>query len=129
MSAEPFKPSPTGAMLVQGNKIVGHVSYGGDLLLMPMGNRNVLFEIHPYHGPAPLNKKTLEPLNNIPAGFWDAVDRWIAGGQLVDGDLCVVGEWCMACNGSGEEARHIGGGRYSVAGCCKACNGTKLEGQ
>lgn len=36
-----------------------------------------LFEMHSYHGPTPMTRKDpSEPRKNIPAGFWDAMDRF-----------------------------------------------------
>ena len=58
-----------------------------------MGEKRVLFEMHRYFGPIPLNRKTEQPLERVPRGLDDAVERWKLGGKLVDGDVCVVSEW------------------------------------
>lgn len=126
MGIETFKPGPTGAPLVQDGKVVGHISFGGDLLLMPLGTKTVLFELHRFFGPHPVNKKTYDPLERIPCGFWDAFDRWDAGGRLVDGETCVIKDWCKTCQGSGDESRHLGGRQYEIVGECKTCNGSRL---
>jgi hypothetical protein len=60
------------------------------MLLMPVGGKTVLFELHHYCGPIPCSKRTLEPLSRIPAGFWEAYKRWDQGGRLVDGETCVL---------------------------------------
>lgn len=127
MATTAFKPGSSGSPLVHGGKIVGHVSFGGDMLLMPVGNKTVLFELHYYCGPMPCSKKTLGHLANIPKGFWDAYERWDAGGRLVDGDACVVHDWCRECRGSGHEERHIHGRHYEVVGKCQVCNGSRFE--
>lgn len=111
---------------MQDGKVVGHVSFGGDLLLMPIGTKTVLFELHHYFGPHPVSKKTFDPLERIPKGFWDAWERWDVGGRLVDGDLCILRHWCKVCDGSGDETKHIGGRNYEIVGKCKTCNGSRL---
>lgn len=126
MSIETFTPSPSCSPLVQHGKVVGHISFGGDLLLMPLGAKEVLFELHNYLGPHPVSKKTLAPLERIPHGFWDAYERWDVGGRQVDGETCVLREWCQLCKGSGEEMRHLGGKHYECVGKCKSCNGARL---
>lgn len=126
MAIETFKPGPTGSRLVRNGKVVGHISFGGDLLLMPVGSREVLFELHHYCGPIPCNKKTLDPMDRIPTGFWDAFERWDVGGRLVDGELCIVRHWCKACNGSGDDMQVSVRHRKTV-GKCKTCNGSRLE--
>ncbi len=90
MSSAPFTPGPVGSWIVQGNRVVGHMMLGGDMLLMPLGDKTVLFELHHYFGPIPTSKRTLEPLERIPRGFWDAFERWVKAGRLVDGELCVL---------------------------------------
>lgn len=125
MAVEKFEPGPSGCMLVEVGKVVGHISLGGRELLMPIGKRTVLFEMHRYHGPMPVNKKTGCGLERIPEAFWDAYERWDLGGQLVDGDLCVLREWCPECKGSGME---IDLSIREVIGKCKMCNGSKLKG-
>ena len=125
MTVAPFQQSPSSAMLVEDGKVVGHVSLGGDFLLMPVGDKTILFEQHRYFGPWPLNKTTQDPMTRVPKGFWDAIDRWRLGGQLVDGDLCVVSEWCESCGGTGQE-RLIVGRLIQSTGPCKSCNGARL---
>jgi hypothetical protein len=115
------------AHIIKGKKIVGHVDFGGDELLMPVGGKTVLFEMHHYFGPVPLNKKTGSGLENIPKGFWDAWERWDLGGKLVNENVCVVPEWCSLCRGRGEEVRHLGGRHYQVVGECKKCHGKKIK--
>lgn len=68
-----------------------HISMGGKLLIIPLSDgRECLFEMHSYHGPIPLNKKTHGQLIRVPRGFWEAFDRWVDGGKKVDGDRCVI---------------------------------------
>lgn len=126
MGIESFQPGPTGSPLVQEGKVVGHISFGGDLLLMPIGAKTVLFELHRYFGPHPVSKNTFDPLERIPKGFWDAWERWGVGGKLVDGETCVLKPWCETCEGSGDEKRHAGGRNYEITGKCKSCNGARL---
>ena len=123
---ETFKPGPSGSPLVQGGQVVGHISFGGDLLLMPIESKTVLFELHRYFGPHPVSKRTFDPLERIPKGFWDAYERWDLGGKLVEGETCVVREWCPACKGSGDETTHRGGKHHEITGRCKSCDGVRL---
>lgn len=92
MAVEQFKAGPGGAFLHENGRIVGHVSFGGDMLLMPVGKRTVLFEMDRYFGPVPLCKRTEDPAMRVPKGFYDAYELWEAGGRMVDGDLCVLPE-------------------------------------
>lgn len=65
---EKYVASPTGFYFCdQTQKIVGHVSLGGDLLEMPVNGKFVLFEMHRYFGPQPVSRKTLYCLQRIPA--------------------------------------------------------------
>ena len=73
--------------------IVVHLSIGGRDLKIDTGKRVVTFEMHPQAGPTPLNRHG-DPLTRIPAGFYDAIDRWEAGGGVTIGDVCVVPETC-----------------------------------
>lgn len=34
------------------------------------------FEVHRYHGPIPLHKRTHDPRSTVPAGFWEMWDRF-----------------------------------------------------
>lgn len=113
--------------LTIGKKRVGTITVGGPELLMPVGLRTVLFEMHQYFGPVPMSKTTGSALANIPRGFWDAFERWEAGGKLVVESLCVCREWCSRCEGLGDETRQIIGRHYEVLGPCKRCNGDRLE--
>lgn len=104
----------------------GIVTVGGPILLMPVGiGRLVRFEMHSYCGPCPVTKTGSE-MRSVPNGFWDAVDRWCAGGKLVDGDRCVVPLWCKRCRGQGNEAEPIGG-RHFTATTCVMCHGKKVQ--
>ena len=127
MSIQSFEPSPSGAPLIQRGKVVGHISLGGSLLRMPIGQKVVLFEIHRYFGPHPVSKKTHDPLQRIPRGFWDAYERWDLGGNYVDGDMCVVPDWCKVCGGVGRESKAYGGKHFKFIGACKSCNGLRLN--
>jgi hypothetical protein len=70
----------------------GVVCLSGPYLTIDVDGREVLFEMHSYFGPMPLNKRTEEPLERIPRGFWEAFDRWVSGGKLVDGNQCIAQE-------------------------------------
>ena len=126
-SLHPFVQPRSCFPLEHAGKVVGTITLGGPDLLMPVGSRTVLFEMHGYCGPMPISKKTGEELKRIPAGFWDAYDRWVAGGKLVADGVCYVREWCPKCRGCGEERRHIGGRSYEFIGDCKDCSGSGLS--
>lgn len=127
MGVEPFKQGPMGAPLVKDGKRVGHISLGGAMLLMPVGGKTVLFEMHDVFGPIPCSKVTQEPLATVPSGFWNAYERWDIGGKLVDGNLCVVPSWCATCGGTGDHLRHLGGKHWEDLGPCRACNGKRIS--
>lgn len=99
---------------------------GGPTYLISVRGRIVPFELHPYCGPNPVHKITGEPLIHIPPGFWDAIERWEKGGSKRDGDICLVPEWCRACDGRGDEIKHIDGKHWEVVGKCERCDGTGL---
>lgn len=122
---EKYVASPTGVYFRdEKQNIVGHVSLGGDLLEMPVNGKFVLFEMHRYFGPQPVIRKTLYCLQRIPAGFWDAYERWDAGGKMMNENVCVVPAWCSLCRGSGNEEDPSAKG---MAITCRACNGTKVR--
>lgn len=123
--SETYVPGQTGSPLVKDGKVIGHISFGGDLLLIPVGGKEVLFEMHRYFGPHPVSKKTWSPLGRIPNGFWDAYERWSIGGKLVEGDCCIVSEWCHKCKGNGREIRMIGKRTGIDDGPCKLCHGNR----
>jgi hypothetical protein len=111
---------------VQGRR-VGTMTIGGPFLrLVTSSGREVLFEMHAWFGPHPVSKKTRDPLDRIPAGFWNAIERWELGGSLVDGDRCVVPQWCGNCDGIGRETLCIDRLNRVDLGPCKACNGTRI---
>jgi hypothetical protein len=87
---KPFKDTPTGGVLVDGEKkVVGFISYCGAFLWMPVGKRRQRFELHSYHGPMPCRKDGCTTLRCL-RGFYDQYEKWEKGGRLVDGDVCVV---------------------------------------
>jgi hypothetical protein len=96
---------------------------GGPIHHITVRGKDVLFEVHPYCGPHPIHKRTLDPLDNIPPGFWDAIQLWIDGGKKLDGDKCVVPSKCSKCESSGFITRHLGGKHYEVVGKCEVCDG------
>ena len=126
MSAKIYVPGPTGSPLVKDGQVVGHISFGGDLLLIPVAGKEVLFEMHHYFGPHPVSKKTWYPLERIPKGFWDAYERWSIGGKIVDGDRCIVPPWCPSCRGTGRTIRMIGKRTGIDEGACEQCNGKRV---
>jgi hypothetical protein len=107
MQPVPFE-SPSQSLFVrEPNGMVMHVSIGGPRLLMPIGEhgKTVRFELHNYFGPCPRNKTTDAELTRVPKGFYEAFERWEAGGKLVDGDLCVLPAICPHCGGLGFDGR------------------------
>jgi len=96
---------------------------GGPTHLISVRGKDVPFEFHPYCGPWPVHKITGELLKKEPPGFWDAIERWIKGGSKLDGDNCLVPQWCVACKRSGDEILHIGGKHYEIVGRCQSCEG------
>lgn len=104
----------------------GIVTIGGPILIMPVGRgRLVRFEMHHYCGPCPVTKNGSE-MKSVPQGFWDAVDRWCAGGKLMHGETCVAPPWCIQCRGEGNELESLGG-RHHVARTCERCHGLRIE--
>lgn len=123
-----FKSPPQCLPLEQNGEVVGTISIGGSELHMPISpSRYVLFEMHSYLGPVPLNKKTGELLERVPRKFWDCYKRWELGGKLVDGETCHVPDWCHACKGSGCEVDMSSKRSGVVKGKCKACHGSQLH--
>jgi predicted Zn-ribbon and HTH transcriptional regulator len=98
----------------------GSVTVGGPHLIMPIGNgKTVTFEMHSYWGVCPKTKNGDDMLR-IPKAFYDAYDRWRQSGQMIEGDLCVVPEWCSTCHGRG----WVADGQY--ANRCSSCKGKKI---
>ena len=85
-----FVPPSQHVDIIEHGRRVGTISVGGTILRIMCGRREVAFEMHNYFGPIPVHKRTHDVLTREPAGFWDAVDAWVSGGMLVDGDRCVV---------------------------------------
>ena len=59
-----------------GDGSTGILCTGGPVHTLMLDGREIPFEMHPWSGPWPLHRKTLAPLKNIPAGFWEAFERW-----------------------------------------------------
>ena len=124
----PFVNTPHCARVVKDNRVVAHLSLGGRTIVMPIGkSKTVLFEMHNYFGPIPLNKRTDEPMDRIPKAFWDAFERWDLGGKMMDGDTCVTPSWCEECGGHGDKTRHLGGRHYEIIGKCDKCKGARIK--
>lgn len=95
----------------------GSVTVGGPHLIMPIGNgKTITFEMHRYWGACPKTKTG----DRVPKAYMDALERWVLGGQMIEGDLCVVPEWCSTCHGNG----WVPDGQY--ANRCESCNGKKI---
>ena len=86
----PFAAPSQHVDIAKKGRRIGTISVGGPILRIMCGRREVAFEMHNYFGPTPVNKRTHEALTREPAGFWDAVEAWVRGGKVVDGDRCVV---------------------------------------
>ena len=84
-----YEPSPTGGAIMLNNKIVGHVTVTGDILIMPCPKGDQLFELHSYFGPIPLKMDGTEALR-AKGQFYKLYERWRSGGQWVDGNRCVL---------------------------------------
>lgn len=70
-----------------------HISYAGPTrVITDAKGKRWTFEMHPYCGPAVLNRKG-DPANRQPGArspFWEATTRWAQGGQrLNDKGECV----------------------------------------
>lgn len=127
MAIETFRQESHCVPIVQDGRRVGSITLGGAMLWIDVRGKRVLFEMHNYHGPIPCNQLTHEMLYRTPTGFWDAVERWQLSGKLVDGDVCILPEWCRACRGEGIEKTHVGSRHYMNDGDCKKCKGKRIE--
>lgn len=103
-----------------------HISFGGPELLIDVKGRTMRFEMHSYFGPQPVTKRG-EQMVRIPFAFWDSWDRWDKGGRLVQGNVCVVPEWCKTCNGTGVTGHRISPRTMVEVVACSECGGSRLE--
>ena len=117
---EPFK-APSQTIRIPN----GIASIGGPDLLMPVGDKLMKFEMHNYFGPMPLNRKG-EEMRRVPLAFYKSLDRWVAGGKLVDGITCVVPDECHRCHGEGVIVTEVISRRSCLRKTCPNCNGTKI---
>ena len=93
MTPTVFEPPAQDAYIVDADrKVVGHISLCGAFLKMPTATGVQLFEMHSYFGPVPLRKDGTEAIR-VRKSFYENYEKWIAGGKLVDGDLCIIGEY------------------------------------
>ncbi len=117
------------AFIIENGRIVGHVSLGGPVYEIDASDKTWAFEMHPYCGPMPVHRVTHCELKRNPSKkFWDAFERWRAGGSHVENDRCIVPEWCGACRGSGLEM-FMDEGVLPSARECPQCEGRKVEVQ
>jgi hypothetical protein len=124
---EPFVAPSQSAWIVENDKVIGHVSLGGPTLQLTTCGKTYKFEMHRFLGPCALTLKTEQPTNRDHGKkFWDAIDRWYLGGKLVDGNVCVVPEWCSTCNGHGEVPDGHKVGRVLMVKTCPVCGGKKV---
>ena len=124
---EPFvMPSQTGYLTNDRSKVVGTITFAGEILRMPCAKKVQRFEMHRYFGPMPCNKDGDEA-ERVASDFWDCFERWELGGKLVDSDLCFVPKWCDTCEGDGEESRQLSPRSFESLGPCKKCGGKRLE--
>jgi len=67
----PYVAQSQSMYLVESGRVTGHISMGGQILLIPVGRsgKTVAFEMHNQFGPWPVHKRTHDPLDNVPAGF------------------------------------------------------------
>lgn len=95
---------------------------GGPDYEMVAGGRTWLVELHPYSGPSALNKRTGDPLDRDPGKvYWDGIERWIAGGELVRGRQLVIPDWCSKCRGFGSMVKG-----NLIVGRCPQCEGKRV---
>lgn len=127
MAITEFEP-PSQSVFLRDEKsqVTAHLSLGGPILRMQCDKRIQHFEMHNYFGPMPC-KQNGDESERVARGFWDHFERWQLGGKLVDDDLCIVPEWCSACEGSGEEAEQLSPRRFMSLGPCKACGGKRIS--
>lgn len=117
---------PHGSPLYHDGKRVGHISWGGPELVMPLADgTTMVFEMHHYFGPTPLDSKG-DILDDVPGKFWDAWELWDLGGKMVIENHCVVPEKCPACKGVGAEVEMISKRTAVVGETCKVCDGKKV---
>ncbi len=100
MTVETFEPPSQSAwMYDQNGQRVGHISLGGAILELPLQNGTTqFFEYHRRFGPSPVTRQHHELIQRSPSrAFWLAFARWTVGGELVDGNLCVLRDDVQAC--------------------------------
>lgn len=105
------------------------VLVGGPTYYMPgVQGRDWPFEMHPYMGPCPLTPKMHKPMEikNEPPQFWKEWELYDLGGRKMDGDKCIVPQWCAACRGIGSVLEHLSGRQYLDKGPCPSCAGTRV---
>lgn len=122
--AETFKQTPCGVTIPG----FGHISFGGPELVIGVNGKVMHFEMHRYFGPQPCTKDGNE-LTRIPKAFWDAWERWDKGGRLVNGNVCVVPQWCSTCKGAGWTGKRISKRTVVDVVDCPSCNGRKVAAQ
>lgn len=81
-------PSQTGYITNGDNRIVGTITFAGEILRMPCAKKVQHFEMHRYFGPMPCNKDGDESQRTA-KDFWDQFERWDKAGRLVQDDECV----------------------------------------
>ena len=87
--AEPFIQPPGTVFFKDDNGLSGSITLSGEILLMPCDKKIQRFEMHRYFGAIPLNKDDCESLR-VPQDFYEKYEQWVAGGRLVEGNLCVT---------------------------------------
>lgn len=89
--------------------IVALLDCGGPMHKISVGGKIYDFEMHPYCGPAVLNRKG-EPLKHQPRGFLEAASLWAQQGRQVEDGLCV---WHHEPK---PILQHLGGRNYLIIG-------------
>ncbi len=129
MPATPFIPPPQCFPIrIGGSAYVTHLSVGGLVLRFSVNGKTFAFEMHNQCGPIPVTPKTEEMLKgDWPKVAWSALDRWCLGGKLVEGDQCVIPEWCRLCGGTGDVPTGETYRRSPVVEQCGRCKGKRIE--
>jgi len=84
-------PSQSLYILDKERNITGHISLCGAFLKMPTPTGVQLFELDSYFGTIPMRKDETEALR-VRKGFYENYKKWVTGGKLVNGDVCVIEE-------------------------------------
>lgn len=112
--------------------VSGIMTVGGPTYEIQAAGRIFGFELPHGCGLVRVDRKTGDELpKEPPKAFWDAIERWEAGGRQMDGQKCIAPRWCGRCRGLGvvddpavDPALQRKRSRFVVT--CPACEGKKV---